>query len=1589
MTSGKTCIVHYTKFSGDVQVRSLTEHSFSTIRNSVKIRQQHTSTSVRLDSICSQVPEEFDDLLHGCHRWCYTNFTNVSKFSAAGDDANMDNGDVSSSSAATRKSGRSAGATAVTEGNSSLGLFPRDQCIFCSSKGRKKVKGNLEKLSTCVTETAEMSIKQAAEAKSDFSVLGKVAGIDLRAREARYHESCRKAYVRDDSREHHKSSNRTDTTEDECSSGQQKLQEAHMKAFSSICTYIESSLIADGNVERMTMIRDKYVTFVQGHIPGYSTDQFRTARMKERLVNHFGNRIKFWLPSRRCTSELVYAADLDTGEAVQTAYESAASDNHILADAAAILRRNIQATYNNSHTSPWPPSASYLQFDATKPPSSLVDFLAQLISGTSAENSSDKTQRLCGSFAEDICSATTRGRWNVPKHQLLGVTLHHLTGKADIVTMLHRYGHCSSYTAVLELETAIANQVQDQDAVLPSNITATDNNVIHVCWDNCDLNEETPSGAATTHTTHGIVIQQVSCSTEHSVSVAANTCTHPSKPKSRPRSFKPITDGPLPYARKSNAEPSILNVTSTAGAGDGETVSTCGLSDSEGLQTLDNMKGQLWTLCRAMYNSNWTVPDWSGWLSKTFGQADNVTLSRIGYMKPIMHPITDCATVKKCLTTSMEVTRKLNQEYTLVTMDLAAAKLAYDLIWGDQEQFAKVIVNLGPFHTTCSYLGAIGKMMSGSGFEDIVVEAGLCASGSIEQVMSGKHYNRSMRVHQRMLDALDRMMMTSFQQYAQSSPERNCLPAVVTLAEEPSAAHLQAAEDSAACKAFLADFNSFKEAIRHGDFGKTAQFWMQYCDCVWTVLTFQRAVKENDLDLFIKSMTQMCGLLLSADHLNYGKYLPFYCVQLRNLQETHPGAEVLLSTCGFSVARSTTPGCRLPIDQTIEQTINRSAKTSGGIIGFSRNVGAYHRWCLTRHERATFAEATLDHLDMKEDTMDAHKSTRTSSVKRSEMEVQRVMNTFDHFVNPFSTNQDQQQLFCLSSGQPALEDVADDLLKYVDAGNRAASDFVQSRLLSCTAKFHDRMKKMSLKTFQAMAVKCTMSCSKKKAVEVKAERNLLGRLVLLSQHREISLEHLFEYPLGPIPWALATADGALVKTNKAQLMHCIEDLIVKHATSMPENAVHIVDGNALLQGLVHLPETFEDLASTIFNILPKVATVHFVTDTYVDNSVKDLERLRRGSSPTYLVGGRKTRLPRNFKSFMHNAENKRQLTKFLLAEWQSDRYASRIHHRTVFFVCEKECLCLQSEDGLTVTASPAVDLSSDHEEADTRIILHCLYASHHSAPSSAIVVHSPDTDVFVLLLHYSHRIQQPLMFYTGSGNNRRIILVHKCANELDSDICAALPSFHAFTGCDTISAFVRKGKKGPLKQLRNNNAALEAFKNIGTTADIVSDSTLEEMEKFVCLMYGKSRYSDVNKLRYETFKTRYEVRAQERNVIMYNGVDISLLPPCRASLRKHCQRVNYQSYMWKNAHIAQLQLPSPIGCGWRMDAEGKLTVDWIEDALPQQLVEEMSQDASAEKPQTETDEYIEEFEVGNIIDAVFDDDDDDDVDEDKCTGLSG
>jgi hypothetical protein len=426
------------------------------------------------------------------------------------------------------------------------------------------------------------------------------------------------------------------------------------------------------------------------------------------------------------------------------------------------------------------------------------------------------------------------------------------------------------------LETALANQVIITQLPVPTNISIAHNAVSHVCWDNFDINEETPSGSGTTHTTHGIIVQEVVSNS------SSENITNISVPKSKQRGFHLVPPS-LPFClSRKRVEPSFE-------------VSTSAVTNSSSIHlTSQNTVQFLWVLSRLMMKDSLTVPEWSGWISRISDDGTTTVQSNIGYMAPILHPITEYATVQQCLMTSLEVSKCLNQKYTFVTMDLAAAKIAYDIIWDSKDKCSTVVLNLGPFHIMCSYMGALGKMMAGSGFEDVLIQSGLCASGSIDQVMSGKHYNRAIRVHQRMLEAVERMLMEAFTHTHSSTGMSTFIEKMSMLPDYPNAESFSCTLSDNDFVDLSDQYEDFKNKVRQGQLGKTAQFWVSYCDCVWTLLRFQLAVKMNDLSLFIRSLREMCGILFSSNHLNYAKYLPLYYTLLMNLDSTHPGASTLL-----------------------------------------------------------------------------------------------------------------------------------------------------------------------------------------------------------------------------------------------------------------------------------------------------------------------------------------------------------------------------------------------------------------------------------------------------------------------------------------------------------------------------------------------------------------------------------------------------------------------------------------------------------------------------------------------------------------------
>ena len=204
------------------------------------------------------------------------------------------------------------------------------------------------------------------------------------------------------------------------------------------------------------------------------------------------------------------------------------------------------------------------------------------------------------------------------------------------------------------------------------------------------------------------------------------------------------------------------------------------------------------------------------------------------------------------------------------------------------------------------------------------------------------------------------------------------------LAKNPCKDNLLACLASESCNKYLDRYDEFKGTVRQGALGKTAQFWLSYMENVGLILQFQRRTKENSLALHLANLQRMCSMFFSFDDPNYVRFSEFYLFNMLNLEKTHPGAEDLLKNNGFSVNCSDVPSSRNAVDITIEQTINRDAKSHSGFVGFSQNHSAYYRWCRTRHARASYLQATREiaNIDTVEST--SHKEVRSSQILKSE-----------------------------------------------------------------------------------------------------------------------------------------------------------------------------------------------------------------------------------------------------------------------------------------------------------------------------------------------------------------------------------------------------------------------------------------------------------------------------------------------------------------------------------------------------------------------------------------------------------------------------
>ena len=152
--------------------------------------------------------------------------------------------------------------------------------------------------------------------------------------------------------------------------------------------------------------------------------------------------------------------------------------------------------------------------------------------------------------------------------------------------------------------------------------------------------------------------------------------------------------------------------------------------------------------------------------------------------------------------------------------------------------------------------------------------------------------------------------------------------------------------------------------------------------------------------------------------------------------------------------------------------------------------------------------------------------------------------------------------------------------------------------------------------------------------------------------------------------------------------------------------------------------TFEEYADQVFipylsKQLEDSMRVDLVWDIYLPNSLKESTREKRGKGVRRKVSGQ-TKLPGNWADFLRDATNKKELFTFL---------TSKVAKST--FPPNKAVYVTSGESVVSVGQTNSMMPDCNHEEADTRVVVHVLHALEQGMKS--IVVRTVDTDVIVIL----------------------------------------------------------------------------------------------------------------------------------------------------------------------------------------------------------------------------------------------------------------
>ena len=458
-----------------------------------------------------------------------------------------------------------------------------------------------------------------------------------------------------------------------------------------------------------------------------------------------------------------------------------------------------------------------------------------------------------------------------------------------------------------------------------------------------------------------------------------------------------------------------------------------------------------------------------------------------------------------------------------------------------------------------------------------------------------------------------------------------------------------------------------------------------------------------------------------------------------------------------------------------------------GIIGITRNDQTRDKFCVTWAERSRISQDTryLFNLeDEEEETTFTRSDSLPSQMKHDADDVKKLitqLTRLDVFRVTTALREEEDgdmesisgdiPLVSLAATDSAPTDVVSDLLRAEERGKLHVITNLKQRLIEKTVGFHGVLKKHRSKTF-ATLYKATVSTEHTVQKTVKADRKLLQRLLnVVTAGRTVEMGSILKHELSPVPLSLAKHGDDMNSTQKSELINVLADGI-PIPSAIPEANMKtcvMIDGNGLIQALgkPHGCQTFGDYADVFLNNVTShfrchTTRVDVVFDHYTgQQSIKAVTRSKRVGKKRPIrkvIDGQNDPLPQVWSNVIASDENKANLARVL----------------TEIIVTKGTDLPQQCElvtgGGFSCatharsTRRSEVKLQGNHDEADTRLVLHSCEAVNQGY--KRVLVICRDTDVMLLVQFIPTQTAEVWMI-SGTAKKRKCYPIHDLSERFE------------------------------------------------------------------------------------------------------------------------------------------------------------------------------------------------------------------------------